>query len=209
MKLRTGTRLSPNLEKCCLLLVSNESFANAEQDIEVLTGMKIPHSTQHRLINNYQLPEPKINTRVKSLSVDGGTVRLRTELGQKSEWKNYKAIKIHEQAGMAFFHNNQSLLNWVNQQPLSQNVSCLGDGHDGVWNIVQNYLRKHRFRIPDYQLYQDLGICIASGSVESWIKQIGSRVKIVGAQWNQQNVSQILWLRCAYLNKEISLSICT
>lgn len=132
LKLKKGTRLSPHIEKCCLLLVSNESFTNAEQDLKVLTGVKVPHSTQHRLINNYHLPEPKITRRAKSLSVDGGTVRLRIELGQKSEWKNYKAIKIHEQVGMAFFQNNQSLLKWVNLQPLSQNVNCLGDGHDGV-----------------------------------------------------------------------------
>ena len=76
------------MEKCCLLLVSNESFTNAEQDLKFLTGVKIPHSMQHRLINNYHLPETKITNRVKSLSVDGGTVRLRTPLGQKSEWKN-------------------------------------------------------------------------------------------------------------------------
>ena len=77
-------------------------------------------------------------------------------------------------------------------------------------------------RAKDYQLYQELGICIGegssgevsspaceprSGSVESWIKQIGSRIKIIGAQWNQQNVPQILKLRCAYLNHDISLSI--
>ena len=72
----------------------------------------------------------------------------------------------------------------------------------------QNYLRKHRLRIPDYQLYQELGISIGSGSVESWIKQIASRIKIIGAQWNQKNVSQMLRLRCAYLNQDISLSIC-
>jgi len=52
-------------------------------------------------------------------------------------------------------------------------------------------LSKHASKIPNYQLYQELGICIGSGSVESWIKQIGSRVKIVGA-----------------LNKDISSSIC-
>ena len=242
---------------------------NAEQDIKVLTGIKIAHSTQHRLINNYHLPEPMMKTRANSLSLDGGTVRLRTPLGQKSEWKNYKAVKIHEQVGMAFFQNNQSLVEWVERQPLSQNLNCLGDGHDGVWNIIQqigtkhqrreildwyhlvenlykvngsnqrikkaknylwyglvdeaiavfddlkkkqarnfqNYLRKHRLRIPDYQLYQQLGICIGSGSVESWIKQIASRVKIIGAQWNPKNVSQILRLRCAYLNQDISLGI--
>ena len=68
-----------------MLLVANESFINAEKDIEILTGFKIPHTTQHRLVNNYQLPEPKITKKAKSLSVDGGTVRLRTPLGDKSE----------------------------------------------------------------------------------------------------------------------------
>ena len=70
---------------------------------------------------------------------------------------------------------------------------------------------------------QKLGICIGSGSVESWIKRTSlmfpessildrtkfcaSRIKIVGAQWNSKNVSQMLKLRCAYLNQSISLSI--
>ena len=249
--------------------MSNESFVNAEKDIQVLTGIKVPHTTQHRIVNSYQLPEAKIMKRAKSLSVDGGTVRLRTRKGHPSEWKNYKAVKLHDRIGMAFFQDNESLLQWVNQQPLSRTINCLGDGHDGVWNIVQqiglkhqrreildwyhlmenlhkvggsnqrlrqaesylwkglvddaiatfndlkkkqarnfqNYLRKHRFRIPDYQIYQQLGICIGSGSVESWIKQIASRVKIVGAQWNANNVPQILKLRCAYLNQSMSLSI--
>lgn len=252
-----------------MLLVGNESFVNAERDIEILTGITVPHSTQHRLVNNYDLPEPKVTRQANTLSVDGGTIRLRTPLGQQSEWKNYKAVKIHDRRGMAFFQDNKGLLNWVNQQPLARTVNCLGDGHDGVWNIIaqirskdrrreildwyhltenlykvggsnqrlrqaknflwqglvndaialfddmkkkqarnfQNYLRKHRLRIPDYQLYQELGICLGSGSVESWIKQIGSRVKIVGAQWNRDNVSQMLRLRCAYLNQDVSLSI--
>ena len=77
----------------------------------------------------------------------------------------------------------------------------------------QNYLRKHRFRIPDYQLYQELDICIGSGSVESSIldktKFCGSIVRIVGAQWNPKNVSQILKLRCAYLNEDIALGLST
>lgn len=137
LKLKKGKRVSPNLEKCCLLLVGNESFANAEKDLEILTGVKIPHSTQHRLVNNYQLSEPKITRRVSSLSVDGGSVRLRTPLADKSEWKNYKAIKIHEQVGMAFFQDNQGWLKWISHQPLKRNINCLGDGHDGVWNIVE------------------------------------------------------------------------
>ena len=267
--LRKGTRLSPQMEKCCLLLVGNESFANAERDIEILTGVRIAHSTQHRLVGNYQLPEPKITQRAETLSVDGGSVRLRTPLGQKSEWKNYKGLKVHERVGVAFFQDNESLIQWVNQQSLSRNITCLGDGHDGIWNIIQEigtsqqrrevldwyhlkenlyrvggsirrlrrvenhlwqgfvteaieefeglknkkaqnfqeYLRKHQGRIPDYQLYQELGICIGSGSVESWIKQIGARIKIIGAQWERNNVPQMLKLRCAYLNGDIALSI--
>lgn len=268
LKLGKGTRISPHLKKCCLLLVGNESFLNAEKDIEMLTGIKIPHSTQHRLINKYQIPEPRVDHRANSLSVDGGSVRIRTAQGQKSEWRNYKAAKIHQEVGMACFQDNDALIKWVNRQPLSKTVNCLGDGHDGVWNIIekispthnkreildwyhlmenlhkvggsnqrlkkvrqllwhgfvadaieqfnqlskkqaknfQNYLSKHSSRIPDYQLYQQLGICIGSGSVESWIKQIASRIKIVGAQWDSKNVSQILKLRCAYLNGDISLS---
>ena len=42
---------------------------------------------------------------------------------------------------------------------------------------------------------------------QALIKQIGARIKIVGAQWNEKNVPQILRLRCAYLNNHIKLSI--
>lgn len=266
LKLDKGTRISPHLQKCCLLLVGNESFVNAEKDIKILTGIKIPHSTQHRLVNQYQFPEPEITHKADTVSVDGGSVRIRTPQGNKSEWKNYKAVKIHSRKGIAYFQDNKALLQWVNQQPLSKTINCLGDGHDGVWKIIdqikptydkreildwyhlmenlhkvggsnrrlkqvrnllwhglvddaiaqfeeltkkqaknfQNYLRKHDSRIPDYQIYQQLGICIGSGSVESWIKQIASRIKITGAQWDSQNVPQILKLRCAYLNGDIT-----
>ena len=59
---------------------------------------------------------------------------------------------------------------------------------------------KHRHRIVNYSYYQAEGISIGSGEVESAIKQIGRRVKISGAQWSQNNVSQVLLHRCAYLN---------
>jgi len=64
----------------------------------------------------------------------------------------------------------------------------------------RNYLEHHQGRIPDYSLYQLLGIPIGSGAVESLIKRINQRVKITGAQWKSENVSQILKLRCTYLN---------
>lgn len=267
--MKKGNRLSPNLEKCCLLLVGNESFANAERDLKMLTGINVPHSTQHRLLERYKLPEPETTEKVEALSIDGGNVRLRTPLGEESVWRNYQAVKVHGQVGAAFFQNNADLVVWVNSQLKSEAITCLGDGHDGVWNLFnqigtieqrrevldwyhlienlqrvggslkrlrraqnqlwqgstveaiaefvgvtskgsekfQKYLRKHQSRIPDYQNYQQQGIDIGSGAVESLIKQIGARIKIVGAQWNEKNVPQILRLRCAYLNNDIKLGV--
>lgn len=147
-------------------------------------------------------------------------------------------------------------------QPLSVPLTCLGDGHDGIWNLyaqigtptqrreildwyhlVENlgkvggsqrrldavekwlwqgnvdkaieqfqgwhhkrvntfiaYLNKHRHRIVNYAYYQAEGISIGSGAVESTVKQIGQRVKLSGAQWQKDNVPQVLKHRCAYLN---------
>ncbi len=71
------------------------------------------------------------------------------------------------------------------------------------------YLENHRHRIINYGYYQAEKICpkgyrfayaIASGAVESTVKQIDRRLKISGAQWNQENVPQVLKHRCAYLN---------
>lgn len=63
------------------------------------------------------------------------------------------------------------------------------------------YLRKHQRRIVNYDYFQAEGLCsIGSGAVESAIKQIDRRVQLSGAQWNSENVSQVLAHRCAYLN---------
>lgn len=70
----------------------------------------------------------------------------------------------------------------------------------------RNYLYHHQERIPDYSLYQLLYIPIGSGAVESLIKRINQRVKITGDQWKSENISQILKLRCAYLNSHGCLS---
>jgi len=92
---KKGSRLSPHLEKCCLLLVANESFANAEKDLKMLTGIYVPHSTQHRLLERYEFSSPSPSEQVKALSIDGGNVRLRTHEGEESIWRNYKAVKVH------------------------------------------------------------------------------------------------------------------
>ena len=74
------------------------------------------------------------------------------------------------------------------------------------FKIFCNYLETHRCRIVNYQYYKEESISsIGSGTVESTIKRIGLRVKISGAQWNIENVSSILALRCAYLNGQLSI----
>lgn len=63
------------------------------------------------------------------------------------------------------------------------------------------YLDKHRRRIVNYGYYQAEQLCsIGSGAVESAVKQIDRRLKISGAQWHPENVSQMLQLRACYLN---------
>lgn len=64
-----------------------------------------------------------------------------------------------------------------------------------------NYLRKHRHRLVNYMYFQAEQLSsIGSGAVESAVKQIDKRLKIVGAQWKYENIPLILSLRCAYLN---------
>lgn len=263
----TGKQISPYLELCCLRVSANVSYANAESDVAMLTGMVVSSNTQQRLVQAYDFPQPQADTPIQEACVDGGKVRLRTPLGEVSVWRDYKAMAT-DQGVVAALHNNASLIDWVNAQPLSPLITCLGDGHDGVWNIIAEiatpeqrreildwyhlnenlqkvggslkrlrqaeallwqgrvdetvalfvdmkrkqaknfcvYLEKHRHRIINYAYYQAEGICsIGSGAVESAIKQIDRRVQISGAQWNAENVPQVLAHRTAYLNGLFSL----
>ena len=249
-----------------MLLSANESYERAAQDIEMLTGRSVSHSTQQRLVHRQPLALPEAESLVEELSVDGGKIRLRTPLGQPCRWRDYKAVKLHEQLIGASYRDNEALIDWTNEQPLAATLTCLGDGHDGIWNIVSEisskdqrreildwyhlmenlakvgssqdfldelkeflwkgrvntaieklehctdehadafvaYLIKHRHRIVNYQYYQWEGISIGSGEIESGIKQIAARVKLTGAQWEEQNVQQVLQHRCAYLNGQFS-----
>lgn len=117
--------------------MGNESFANAERDLKTLTGIYVPHSTQHRLLERYKLLPPETTEKVEALSIDGGNVRLRTPLGEERVGRNYQAVKVHGQVGAAFFQNNPDLVAWVNSQPQSESITCLGDGQDGVWNLFK------------------------------------------------------------------------
>ena len=269
LNLKPRTQLSPVMEKSCLVASAKSSYQEAERDIELMMGMRVGHSNLHRLVQRSEIPEGQSQKNIESLSVDGGKVRLRTKEQGPCEWRDYKAVSLHNSVCGAYFQDNEALVAWVQRQPLSSMITCVGDGHDGVWNIIKPlapdskrrevldwfhllenlykmrnsrpylerlkallwsgfvedvweelrpldndtikkfraYLTKHRHRIIPYDLYQALGLPIGSGSVESTVKRLGARLKISGAQWLPHSVPQILRLRCAYLNGDISLSI--
>jgi hypothetical protein len=151
LQVKARTRISPQLEKCCLLLSANESYSRTEEDIKVLTGVGYGHSNQQRLVHRQEFTPPQVETIVEELSVDGGKIRVRTPLGKPCEWKDYKAVSLHQLASAAKFQDNQSLIDWVNSQQLGELVTCLGDGHDGIWNIVEQIANsEQRFEILDW-----------------------------------------------------------
>lgn len=261
-----GKQISPYLELCCLRMSANVSYAHAEADVAMLTGMSISAKTQQRLVQTFTFREPTPEHAITEACVDGGKVRLRTPQGEVCVWRDYKAIAT-DHGMIANFQNNRWLIAWMQSQLLAHPLACLGDGHDGVWNIIAqlalpenrreildwyhlnenlqkidgsikrlrqaesllwtgkvdetialfvdsnrkqaknfcHYLEKHRYRIVNYDYYQAEGICsIGSGAVESAIKQIDRRIQISAAQWNAENVPQVLAQRTAYLNNLIS-----
>jgi len=89
LKIAPNKQLSPYLEKCCLLLSANVSYENTARDLEVLTGLRISHSTQQRLVQRHKFLAARVNQKVEELTVDGGKVRIRTPKGQGCEWRDY------------------------------------------------------------------------------------------------------------------------
>jgi hypothetical protein len=98
LAVKSHTQWSPYLEKCCLLLSANGSYERASEDIKILTGMAVAASTQQRLVHRQDFEQPGGKATVAEMSLDGGKVRLRTPLGEACEWRDYKAINLHEQA---------------------------------------------------------------------------------------------------------------
>jgi predicted Fe-S protein YdhL (DUF1289 family) len=66
--------------------------------------------------------------------------------------RGYKAVCLHEREAIATsFGDTTELIAWVNRQPMAEIVTCLGDGHDGIWNvIVQLGCERQRREILDW-----------------------------------------------------------
>ena len=202
-QLKRHTRWSPYLERCCLLLSANESYQRASEDIEVLTGMAVSRGTQQRLVHRQGFEQP-VGKVVEESSIDGGKVRLRTPQGKPCIWRDYKAVNLHKQAVGAFFQDNASLLDWVNQQTLATPLVCLGDGHDGIWNLFREIGRKaQRCEILDwFHLVENLGKVGGSSQRLDAVEACLWRGDVDGAialfdDWSHERVDRFL----AYLNK--------
>jgi len=150
--------VSPYLERCCLVLSANVSYENASRDLKMLMGVKVSRSTQQRLVQRYEFGTLEVEESVEELSVDGGKVRLRTPEGQPCEWKDYKAVNLDGQGIFATFQDNQALIDCINRQPLADMLTCIGDGHDGIWNIISELsMPENRYEILDwFHLVQNL-----------------------------------------------------
>lgn len=83
------------MQKCCLRLSANESYLDAEKEIQALTGVNVSHSTLQRRIQDqeYRLPETK--QAISEVSIDGGKVRLRGAEGEKSYWRDSLGVREH------------------------------------------------------------------------------------------------------------------
>jgi hypothetical protein len=162
--------VSPHLQRCCLILSANESYEHAALDLETLTGMKISKSAQQRMVHRVNFAELTLHQTVEELSADGahvlrgklppqtllGKVRLRTPLGEISAWKDYKVITLHTLGIGATFQDNAALTDWVNRQPLGMPLTCLGDGHPGIWNLMASLTAERREILDWYHLKENL-----------------------------------------------------
>lgn len=136
--MRPHSQLSPYLETCCLRVSANVSYQHAAEDVEYLTGIRISGSAQQRLVHQQTFSLPEVEPKVEELSVDGGNIRIRTRQGKPCAWQGYKAVCLHDIGAVAAsFQENVLLIEWVNQQSLAEVLTCLGDGHDGIWNILK------------------------------------------------------------------------
>ncbi len=155
---------------------ANVSYEHWTQDIVVLTGMAVSRGTQQRLVQRQSFELPVADASVEEISIDGGKVRIRTPKGEICRWQDYKAVNLHGHACEAFLQENEPLVEWVNQQPLSTPVTCLGDGHDGMWN-----------------LFEDIAQAEQRQEILDWFHLVENLHKVGGSLQRLATVEALLW----------------
>jgi hypothetical protein len=111
-------------------MISNFSFQRAEEVIKKLVNVFVSKSSLHKLFEESKTEISQIEEEVKEISLDGGNVCLRS-----GEWKQYKAARSNKKEYGGWYQKNDEMVDWMERNKLGSPVICLGDGHDGVWNI--------------------------------------------------------------------------
>ena len=158
------------------MVSANASYERSAQDLPVLTGMNVSRGTQQRLVHRQTFDLPVVEATVAELSLDGGKVRIRTPLGEVCRWQDYKAVNLHEHCQEAFLQENAKLVAWVNQQSLATPLVCLGDGHDGIWNLVH-----------------DIATADQRQEILDWFHLVENLHKVGGSERQLERVEALLW----------------
>ena len=168
---------------------ANVSYKNAAKDIHKYTGISISASAQQRIVQRYEFPELACGKELSEISLDGGKVRLRTETkGELCRWKDYKAICINKEIKLARLGENEVLIDWVNHQKLADPLTCLGDGHPGIWKIVRE------FNCPGERR-----------EILDWFHLIENLYKVGGSLKRLKQAETLLW--SGRIDKTLTLSL--
>lgn len=76
----------------------------------------------------------------------------------------------------ATFRENEVLIEWVNRQELSDPLTCLGDGHPGIWKIIG------QIEAP-----------VEKREVLDWFHLVETLYKVGGSQKRIQEAESLLW----------------
>lgn len=115
---------------------AKSSYRQAQGDVELLTGIRVSAKTQERIVERHPIEPPISCEPVSEIALDGWSVRLATPVGEASEWKQYKAVRLNGNGvGMAWFQDNDSLLRWLQSLTMMSLFYGLGDGHPGIWRL--------------------------------------------------------------------------
>ena len=72
--------------------------------------------------------------------------------GKPVSGKALEAACLHNFEAIATsFQENHLVIDWVNAQPIAPVLTCIGDGHDGIWNIISEFKPdNHRREVLDW-----------------------------------------------------------
>ena len=177
LSLKARVKHSPYLEKCCLRMCAQASYAQAESDVAMLTGVRVSAKTQERMVKRSTLPEPTCEEPVNELTLDGGMVRVRTPKGDASVWRQYHGIRVNgDGIGMAWYKDPATLLAWVTTLPLVPVIYLLGDGHCGIWS-----------------LFEQMAIALPTDEVLDWYHLKENLYKVETTESVLESLSSHLW----------------